>query len=300
MTAARNASAPDAMEPNTTVRPSAIAGTWYPASEAALRRAIEGHLAAASAAAKAAALPGPAVALVSPHAGYSFSGGVAASAYAQVSGAAHHRVVLLGPLHRPIPGSRLGAVMVPIETSFRTPLGETPVDRAFLADLGERVHLTPVRGDTEHSLEIELPFLQVALRSFGLVPLLMGEHIAAPGAVGRLDRLAAALARLADDKTLFVASTDLSHLNNYEDVVRIDRRLCDLVAAFDVDGLAAALADEAVQACGAAGLVTALRAAQLLGAQGCRVLNYAASGDVTGDRRPGTYTVGYLAAAAYR
>jgi MEMO1 family protein len=277
-------------------RPSAIAGTWYPADARTLRRAIEGYLAAV----KPAILPGPAVALVSPHAGYAFSGGVAAHAYAQVRDGAYHRVILLGPLHRPIPGNRLGSVMVPSETAYRTPLGETPVDRAFVADLGERVHLTSVHGDTEHSLEIELPFLQVTLGSFGLVPLMMGEHIAAAGAVERLSTLAAALADLADDKTLFVASTDLSHLNNYEDVIRIDRRLCDLVAAFDVDGLTAALAGEAVQACGAAGLVVALKAAQRLGARGCQVLAYAASGDVTGDKRPGTYTVGYLAAAAYR
>jgi AmmeMemoRadiSam system protein B len=287
---------PSASSAHTLVRPSAIAGTWYPAAETALRRAIEGYLAAA----QPDRVPGPVVALVSPHAGYAFSGGVAANAYAQVRGGAYQRVVLLGPLHRPIPGSRLGAIMVPVETSYDTPLGETPVDRAFLADLGRRVHLTPVRGDTEHSLEIELPFLQVALSSFGLVPLMMGEHVGARGALERLDALAAALAELADDKTLFVASTDLSHLDDYEDVVRIDRRLCELVAAFDVDGLAAALASEAVMACGAAGLVVALRAAQRLGARGCQVLRYAASGDVTGDKRPGTYTVGYLAAAAYR
>ena len=127
-----------------------------------------------------------------------------------------------------------------------------------------------------------------------------GEHISDPGAVGHIERLAGALAALcADGATLLVASTDLSHLDNYADVVRIDRRLVDLVAAFDVDGVIAALQAGQVQACGAVGLATVLRAAQKLGAGGAQVLAYAASGDVTGNKRPGTYTVGYLAAAAY-
>jgi len=88
-------------------------------------------------------------------------------------------------------------------------------------------------------------------------------------------------------------------MDNYADVVRTDRRLVDLVGAFDVDGLTRALAAGEVQACGATGLVTVFRAAQRRGARGAQVLAYASSGDVTGNKRPGTYTVGYLAAAAY-
>jgi MEMO1 family protein len=103
----------------------------------------------------------------------------------------------------------------------------------------------------------------------------------------------------ADGTSLLVASTDLTHLDNYTEVVRIDRTLLDLVDAFDVAGLSAALQAERVQACGAVGLVTVLRAAQMLGARRLLVLSYSASGDVTGDKRPGTYCVGYMAAAAY-
>lgn len=294
------------MSPSRTlpVRESAIAGAWYPGSAPALRRAVEGYLDQAP----PAALPGPVIALVSPHAGYAYSGPTAAHAYRQVRGATYGRVVLIGPLHRPIWGSQLGAFMAPAEEAYRTPLGDVPVDRAFIGELGQRVPLTAVRGDQEHSLEIELPFLQVALGSpaaepaagFKLAPIMVGEHIADPGAIAHIERLAGAIAELAaDGATLLVASTDLSHLDNYADVVRIDRKLVELVAAFDVDGLAAALRAEQVQACGAVGLVTVLRAAQKLGARGAQVLAYAASGDVTGDKRPGTYTVGYLAAAAY-
>ena len=278
------------------VRPPAVAGAWYPGSEPELRRAVEDYMAQV----EPLTLPGRVIALVSPHAGYTFSGPTAARAFVQVRGADYRRVVLLGPLHRPIWGSRLGPFMVPTETAYRTPLGTLPVDREFIARLAGSVPLTPVQGDKEHALEIELPFLQVALGSFSLVPIMLGEHIAEPGALTRVHALADGLAALSDEQTLFVASTDLSHLNDYQTVVRTDRRLADLVAAFDVDGLTAALRTEQVQACGATGLVAVLEAARKAGARGAQVLAYAASGDVTGDRNPGSYTVGYLAAAVYR
>ena len=279
-----------------TVRPSAIAGTWYPGSAPVLRATIEGYLDEAY----PAPLPGRVLMLVCPHAGYTYAGPTAAHAYALLRGAPFRRVVLFGPLHRPIRGSRLGPFMVPSESAYRTPLGDVPVDRSFLAELARRVHLTPVRNDEEHALEIELPFLQVALSRFVLVPMMFGEYIAETGVPERLSRLAGALAGLCDEETLLVVSTDLSHMDDYADVVRTDRRLTDLVAVFDVNGLCAALHAEEVQACGATGLVAALRTAELLGAQGARVLAYTTSGDVTGDKRPGRYTVGYLAAAVYR
>jgi AmmeMemoRadiSam system protein B len=278
------------------VRPPAVAGAWYPGSEPALRRAVEDYMAQV----EPLTLPGRVIALVSPHAGYTYSGPTAARAFAQVRGGDYRRVVLLGPLHRPIWGSRLGPFMVPTETAYRTPLGTLPLDHEFIARLARSVTLTPVQGDKEHALEIELPFLQVALGSFSLVPIMLGEHIAEPGALTRVHTLANALAALSDERTLFVASTDLSHQSDYQAVVRTDRRLADLVSAFDVEGLTAALRAEQVQACGATGLVAVLEAARKAGARGAQVLAYAASGDVTGDKNPGSYTVGYLAAAVYR
>jgi MEMO1 family protein len=290
------------------VRPSAIAGAWYPGSAPVLRHTIEGYLDQV----QPAALPGRLLALVSPHAGYAYSGPTAAHAYAQLRTARRSssgevppesqpvkRVVLLGPLHRPVLGSRLGAFMVPAEAAYRTPLGDVPLDRPFIDALGQRVTLTPVQMDEEHSLEIQLPFLQVALGEFSLVPIMLGQHISEPRAQTQVDALATALAGLADAGTLMIASTDLSHMNEYAEVVRTDRRLVDLVAAFDLDGLAGALEEEEVQACGATGLIAVLRACQEIGATAARVLAYATSGDVTGDKRPGVYTVGYLAAAVY-
>ncbi len=279
-----------------TVRPSAIAGTWYPGSAPALRQAVEGHMAQAS----RLDLPGEVLVLISPHAGYAYSGPTAGHAFAQVRRAAVKRVILLGPLHRPIWGSAVGSFMVPVEAAYRTPLGDVLLDRAFLERLGQQVELTPVRRDEEHALEIELPFLQVALGSFQLVPVMLGDYIGTRGTVERLDRLGRALAALWEPGTLIVVSTDLSHLDNYADVVRTDRKLVELVQTSDVAGLTEALIHEQVQACGASGLVAALRAAQLLGATAAHVLHYTNSGDVTGNRTPGTYTVGYMAAAVCR
>jgi AmmeMemoRadiSam system protein B len=286
--------------PTSAIRPSAIAGAWYPGSAPVLRRTIEGYLDQVH----PIALPGRLLALVSPHAGYAYSGPTAAHAYAQLRAAAAgsspiRRVVLLGPLHKPIWGGRYGAFMVPAEDAYRTPLGDVPLDRAFINALGRQTSLTPVHMDEEHSLEIQLPFLQVAMGAFSIVPIMLGQHISDPRAAAQVAELASALAGLVDAETLLVASTDLSHLDNYNDVVRTDRKLVDLVIEFDVDALAAALADEEVQACGATGLITVLQASRELGAAGAKVLSYAASGDVTGDKRPGVYTVGYLAAAVY-
>jgi AmmeMemoRadiSam system protein B len=189
--------------------------------------------------------------------------------------------------------------MTPAEGAYRTPLGDVPLDREFIAELDQRIALTPVHDDAEHSLEIELPFLQVVLGSFSLVPIMFGEHIGDRGARDRLEALAAALAELSDASTLLVASTDLSHLDNYADVLATDRRVLELVAAFDLERLARALASGEAQACGGSGLFAALRAAQRRGACGAQVLAYTSSGDVTGNKKPGIYTVGYLAAAVY-
>ena len=281
--------------PQAAVRPARYAGTWYPGDARTLRESIETYLSHVT----PVALPGRPFALVSPHPGHRFGGPVAAHAYAQVRGKPFNRVVLLGPLHRPILGALFSDLLVPAESAYATPLGLVPIDRDYLDRLDQRVSLKAVRRDEEHSLEIELPFLQVVLGEFKLVPIMLGMDIANLSVPERLVTLAAELAKLADEHTLFVCSTDLSHLHNYADVKHVDKQTQELVNAFDVEGLTDALARGGVMACGATGLVTAFRAARLCGAKGARVLAYMTSGDVTGNTRPGNYTVGYMAAEAY-
>ena len=167
--------------------------------------------------------------------------------------------------------------------------------------LGKEVPLNRIGLDGEHSLEIQLPFLQQVLGTFTLLPVMLGEPLTSDRSLAACHELSAALTNvLRDRKALVVASTDLSHLLDYNDVVRHDRVIVELVERFDIEGLARALVEGHGQACGGAPVVTTLLTAQALGANRAKVLHYTNSGDVTGNRRPGSYTVGYMAAAVYQ
>jgi AmmeMemoRadiSam system protein B len=276
------------------IRPSVIAGSWYPGQPEVLRRTLEGYLADA----KKVELEGELKALISPHAGYAYSGPTAAYAYKQLEdGPAFDTVAVLSPMHQ----AYLGRFAVTKADYYETPLGLVEVDAELVEALGKEVMLNRVGYDGEHSLEIQLPFLQHVLGTFTLLPVMMGESLTSERGLAACRELGTALAKvLRTRKALIVASTDLSHLYNYNDVVRHDRVMTDLVERFDIEGLARALIEGRCHACGGAPVVAALLAAQALGANRAKVLYYTNSGDVTGDRRPGSYTVGYMAAAIYQ
>jgi AmmeMemoRadiSam system protein B len=259
-----------------------------------LRRTLEGYLADA----EKVKLEGELKALISPHAGYAYSGPTAAYAYKQLEdGPAFDTVAVLSPLHQAF----LGRFAVTRAGYYETPLGLVEVDAELVEALGKEVTLNRVGFDGEHSLEIQLPFLQQVLGAFTLLPVMLGEPLTSDQSLAAGRELSAALARLlCDRKALIVASTDLSHLYDYDEVIRHDRVMTELVESFDVEGLAQALMEGRCQACGGAPVVTALLTAQALGANRATVLHYTNSGDVTGDRRPGSYTVGYMAAAIYQ
>jgi AmmeMemoRadiSam system protein B len=206
-------------------------------------------------------------------------------------------VVLIGPSHR----AWVGDYAVSAEDAYETPLGRVPLDLAFIGDLAERISLRRLQGDEEHSLEIQLPFLQRQLAGFRLVPIMMSADDPAVA-----QRLAAALdgiirQRAAEgERALMVASSDLHHIENYDDVVRRDREVVDAVAAFDLERLTPLLTARGCSVCGRMPILTLLHAARLLGADAVKVLHQTNSGDVTGQRRAGGYTVGYMAAAVYR
>jgi len=276
------------------IRQSVIAGNWYPGQPDALRRTLEGYLADA----EKVELGGELKALISPHAGYAYSGPTAAHAYKQLEdGPAFDTVTILSPVHQAF----LGRFAVTRAGYYETPLGLVEVDAELVEALDEEVTLNRVGFDGEHSLEIQLPFLQQVLGTFTLLPVMMGEPLTGDRGLVACRELSAALAKLLRDrKALIVASTDLSHLYDYNDVVRHDRVMVELVERFDVEGLARALIEGRCHACGGAPVVTALLTAQALGANRAMVLHYTNSGDVTGNRRPGSYTVGYMAAAVYQ
>ena len=258
------------------VRRAVVDGLFYPAAPEALRAEVAEHLAAVGGAA-AASVP---KLLITPHAGYVYCGPVAAHAYALLASRRArtiHRVVLLGPAHRAaVPG-----LAAPEADAFETPLGEVALDVAALKSLEARSQV--VRDDRaherEHSLEVQLPFLQVLLGSFTLVPLVVGDASA--------EAVAQVLEELwGGDETLIVISSDLSHYLPYQQAQAVDRATARRILQLD-----AGLAPH--EACGAAALNGALLAARRHGLAP-RLLDLRNSGDTAGDR---DRVVGYGAIA---
>jgi hypothetical protein len=276
-----------------TIRHSIIAGTWYPGTEQQLRHTIDRYLVQVD----QPLVAGELVGLISPHAGYAYSGQTAAYAYHQLQGRQVDTVVIMGPSHR----DWVGDFAVSAEDAYETPLGRVPLDEAFISNLQDEIALRQIRGDKEHSLEIQLPFLQRQLDGFRMVPIMVGAND--PAAARQLAQaLANVIARRAagPEKVLLVASSDLHHIENYEEVVRRDAAVVDAVAAYDLDRLTSLLMAPGCTVCGRMPVLAALHAARDLGADSTQVLNHTNSGDVTGQRQPGQYTVGYMAAAIYK
>jgi AmmeMemoRadiSam system protein B len=263
------------------VRPSPIAGRWYPGDARRLASSIDEWLADAP----EVDVAGRVLALVVPHAGHPFSGPVAARAFRAVQGRSCDRVVILSPYHNLHPGG----IITTGHAAYQTPLGSVPVDTSFVADLKERLDLTVVRRDPEHAVEIEIPFLQRALAGdWSLVPLMLRDQ-----RLVMAESLGAALADLADARTLLVASSDLSHFYPDQEARKLDRLMLDQVEALDPAGVIRVEEEGKAFACGRAAIATVLVAAKQLGASQAQIVGYATSGDTTGDRQR---VVGYGAA----
>lgn len=267
------------------VREPILAGAWYPGNPEKLRAVVSDFLAKAD----PPGVQGEIMGMVVPHAGYVYSGQVAAFAYRLIQGSDFERVVLIGPSHRvPFRG-----ISVNRQSGYRTPLGIVAVDQDFAKKLsGKSSEMTwvPQAHAHEHSLEIQIPFLQVALKDFRIVPILMGQQDEET-----CTRLADALTQVLEDGTrsLILASTDLSHFHPDEKARVLDHRFIEQVKAFDPRGLAQSLASGRCEACGGGPTVTAMLAARQRGASSSVILKYANSGDVSGDRRQ---VVGYVSA----
>jgi AmmeMemoRadiSam system protein B len=267
------------------VRRTAVAGSWYPGTAAALLREIDHHLSAVPPVVVRGIIRG----VVAPHAGLVYSGPVAAWAYRAVEGKPYDVAVLVGPSHH----AGFDGVAACAHGAFDTPLGPAVIDEdvsRLLIAAGGIVREDPAPHAREHSLEMQLPFLKRVLPDVPIVPLLMGYQT--PATVGQL---ADALVRaLEGRRALLVASSDLSHYLDARAAAALDTVVLDRVAGFDADGLLEALDREPQHACGGGPIVSVMRAVRGLGAREGRVLKYADSGDVSGDK---TAVVGYMAAA---
>jgi AmmeMemoRadiSam system protein B len=256
------------------VRPAAVAGSFYPEAPIRLAAQVGAYLAGAASTRGA-----PPKAVIVPHAGYVYSGPVAAAAYARLASLREvvTRVVLLGPTHRvPVRG-----LAVPRARAFATPLGEVALDAAAIsgASASPQVVVSDDAHAAEHSLEVQLPFLQSVLGTFTLVPLAVGR--ATP------DDVAAVLDILwGGPETLIVVSSDLSHYHAYADAQRIDRNTADAILALSPN-----LDHE--QACGATPINGLLLCARRHGLEPA-LLDLRNSGDTAGDR---SRVVGYASFA---
>jgi len=229
--------------------------------------------------------------LISPHAGYPYSGIVAARSFREVQGQSYDVVIVVGFTHR----DQFDGASVDDRESYQTPLGTIPVDTeavAFLKTWPKLDYVERAHDSQEHSLEVMLPFLQVALGEFRLVPILMGS-------VDYTDAqfLADALAALAKrHDALFVFSTDLSHYHPYEEAMRRDERTVNALL-FETPQAADRLFSLGyLEACGRGPIVTSLLLAQRLGYPQRRLLAYANSGDTAGEK---SRVVGYAALGMY-
>ena len=267
------------------IRESVIAGSWYPGNPQELTQEIRRHLSQV----QDVEVGGNLKALIVPHAGYMYSGGVAAHAYKLLQQQSFDRVLIVAPSHRTF---FQGASIYNLG-GYRTPLGVVPLDQEIVDQLMEQsgsIQYVPQADAQEHSLEIQLPFLQVTVGDFRLTPVVMGEQ-----SLENCRNLANAISNVCRGKNiLLVASTDLSHFHPYEEAKRLDQIVIERLKAFDITGLDAALRGGKCEACGGGPVMSVLLAAQALGANKIKILHYANSGDITGDKRG---VVGYLSAA---
>jgi hypothetical protein len=270
------------------IRQAAVAGSFYPADPTKLSAMIDELLAQAA----TPATTDPILAVVAPHAGYQYSGPVAAYTYAALKGRKYARVVIIAPSHY----ESFDYTSIYEGDAYATPLGNVPVDKIFaheLVKMSTGLRLSnqghePTSAGGEHAIEVQLPWLQKVLGNFELVPIVMGNQ-----SYEQSRALGVALAKLIkNNDTLIVASSDLSHYHTYDDAVKIDHKSLHALEAWDYFSMSRNFQSRVWEACGGAPIVAAMIASERMGANQARMLKYANSGDVTGDH---ARVVGYSA-----
>ena len=254
------------------IRPAAVAGRFYPAEPNALLRQVDECFSAARQKVRARGC-------VVPHAGYVYSGRVAGAVYGAME--LPERFILLGPRHYPR-GERLAILS---EGAWQTPLGEVKIDAALAAELMDAFPLLredSVAHAAEHSLEVQLPFLQRLAGNFTFVPIVIGTDRFDP--LETLGRAIAQVVHAQKEPVLIVASSDMNHRES-DAITRVkDRKAIDAILALDARCLYDTVRRESITMCGYGPAVAMITAAQELGSARAELLQYATSADVNGDR----------------
>ncbi|MCD6577374.1 MAG: AmmeMemoRadiSam system protein B [Anaerolineaceae bacterium] len=278
------------MEFKSISRPSPIAGTWYIGDPTALSRRIDAYINDARVAKED--IQGTVIGLTAPHAGHRFSGKTAGYAYKTIKGEKRDLVVILSPFHQYFPGDLITTAY----QAYTTPLGEVPVDTDGLIELENAlkknsISIHQISNDLEHSLEIQLPFLQRALKNdFKLLPLMIRSRDA-----NLLKQTAEALFKVVKNRSfLVIASTDLSHFYPLDIAEVMDAEMLKRIKEMSPERVLSAEREGRASACGASSVAVMLWLTQKVGARRAYVLNYSTSADSTGDK---TSVVGYGSAA---
>ncbi len=271
-------------------RPSQIAGTWYTGEPTALSNQIDTFINNAKVSEED--IRGKVIGLTAPHAGHRFSGKTAGYAYKTIKGEKRDLVVILSPFHQYFPGDLITTAY----QAYNTPLGEIPVDTDALVELENilkrsNIPIHQIDNDPEHSIEIQLPFLQRALKEgFKLLPLMIRSHDA-----HLLKQTAEALFNVIKDQSfLIIASTDLSHFFPLDIAEVMDTEMLKRIKEMNPERVLSAEKEGRASACGASAVAVMLWLTKKAGAKKAYILNYSTSADSTGDK---TSVVGYGSAA---
>lgn len=268
------------------VRHSVFAGEWYPGDADELRKWIRTYLDAVPVTVPAKT---DLIGLISPHAGYVYSGFTAAHGYRLLEGRDVEIAAVLSPYH----GLPTGDIMAHAASAYETPLGRVPVARDLIETMRKETEISDVKSDDEHSIEIQLPFLQTVLKKFRLLPLMIGNRD-----VRQVESAVQALFHaLRERPAVLIASTDLHHLDDYEDVRKRDGRVAEALETLEMKRIRNILAPDDCTVCGKVPISIVLETAVKMGANRLRTLYRSNSRDEFKGRYSGSYTVGYISAA---
>ena len=268
------------------IRQPAVAGLFYPSDAHKLRTDVKNMLLASESDLDISRVFG----IVSPHAGYIYSGGTAAFGFNLLKNKKYNKVIIISPSHREyFPGNSIYN-----GDAYQTPLGLVNIDKELAQKIveGSKTVFLGMEGHRqEHAVEVQIPFLQTVLTDFKIVPIVMGDQTKA-----YVDDLASQIAKAVDDDTVVVASYDLSHFYSKQKAFQLDSIVAKHISDFDYDKLQNDLDTRKCEACGGGPIVALMKAAALLDKKKSVVLNRSDSGDVSGDN---SEVVGYLSAAIY-